>query len=53
LLPWSAAIKGKSYWSFNDTPMNHPNTEGESFMSSSQSWTDNLDTSNGIDLNHD
>lgn len=30
LFPWSAAIKGKSYWSFIDTPMNHPNAEGES-----------------------
>jgi hypothetical protein len=50
---WSAAIKGKSYWSFNDTPMYHPNAEGENFISNTRSWTDNLDASNGINLNHD
>lgn len=50
---WSAEIKGKSYWSFNDTPMYHPNAEGEYFISNTRSWTDNLDASNGIDLNHD
>lgn len=50
---WSAEINGKSYWSFNDTPMYHANAEGENFISNTRSWTDNLDASNGIDLNHD
>jgi|GEM_PF-6802005 len=50
---WSAVINGKSYWSFNDTSINAPNTEGQNFISNTRSWTDNLDASHGIDLNHD
>jgi hypothetical protein len=50
---FSAAINGKSYWSFNDTSMNATNEEGENFISNSRAWTDNLDASNGIDLDHD
>jgi hypothetical protein len=50
---WSVKIKGKSYWLFNDTPMYRENAEGSNFISNSLAWTDNLDASNGIDLNHD
>jgi hypothetical protein len=50
---WSALIDGKSYWSFNDTSMNAYNAEGQNFISNTRSWTDSLDASNGIYLNHD
>jgi hypothetical protein len=50
---WSVKLKGKSYWLFNDTPMYKANAEGANFISNSLAWTDNLDASNGINLNHD
>jgi len=49
---WSAAINGKSYWSFNDTSMNAANAEGENFISNTRAWSDNLNASNGINLDN-
>lgn len=50
---WSTLINGKSYWSFNDTSMNAYNAEGQNFISNTRAWTDNLNASNGVYLNHD
>jgi len=49
----SALIDGKSVWTFGDTPMSVPGKEGDFWDDNSLSWTDNLDASHGIDLNHD
>ena len=50
---FSAVIDGKSYWTFGDTSLNGSNAAGLNFFSNSLSWTDGLDASNGIYLNHD
>ena len=49
----SALIDGKSVWTFGDTPMSVPGIEGNNWDDNSLSWTDNLDASNGINLDHD
>jgi hypothetical protein len=49
----SALIDGKSVWVFGDTPMSVPGKEGDYWDDNSLSWTDNLDASQGINLNHD
>jgi hypothetical protein len=50
---FSALIDGKSYWSFGDTSLASPNAAGKNFFSNSLAWTDSLDASHGIYLNHD
>jgi len=50
---FSALIDGKSVWTFGDTPMSVPGILGNYWDDNSLSWTDNLDASHGIDLNHD
>lgn len=50
---YSAEIAGKSFWAFNDTSMRAYNAEGKNFISNTLAWTDNLNASNGIYLNHD
>ncbi len=50
---FSALIDGKSCWTFGDTSLNGFNASGLNFFSNSLSWTDNLNASNGIFLNHD
>jgi hypothetical protein len=47
---YSAEVNGISYWLFNDTTLTVDNASGENFFSNSESWTTNLDASNGIDL---
>lgn len=49
---WTAEISGKSYWLFNDTSMYKANAQGKKFISNSLAWTNNLNASNGIRLNH-
>lgn len=49
----SALIFGKSFWTFGDTPMSVAGQEGNFWDDNSLSWTDNLDASNGITLDHD
>ncbi len=50
---YSALINGASVWTFGDTPMSVPGVLGNFWDDNSLSWTDNLDASHGIDLNHD
>jgi hypothetical protein len=50
---YSAVIDGKSYWAFNDTSMKATNLDGHNFISNTLAWTDSLNASNGIYLNHD
>jgi Domain of unknown function (DUF4185) len=50
---FSALIDGKSVWTFGDTPMSVPGVLGNNWDDNSLSWTDNLDASQGINLNHD
>ena len=50
---FSALVDGKSVWTFGDTPMSVPGILGNYWDDNSLSWTDNLDASHGIDLNHD
>lgn len=50
---YSALIDGKSYWAFNDTSMRADNVDGHNFISNTLAWTDSLNASNGIYLNHD
>jgi hypothetical protein len=50
---YSAEIGGKSVWTFNDTAMRASNAEGKNFISNTLAWTDNLNASHGIYLNHD
>jgi len=49
----SALIDGKSVWTFGDTPMSVPGIENHFWDDNSLSWTDNLDASHGIMLDHD
>ncbi len=50
---YSAVIDGKSFWAFNDTSMRADNVDGHNFISNTLAWTDSLNASNGIYLNHD
>ena len=50
---FTAAISGTSYWLFNDTSLTKNNAEGTNFISNSLSWTNNLNATQGITLNHD
>lgn len=50
---FSAVIGGRSYWAFNDTSMRAYNVDGHNFISNTLAWTDSLDASKGIYLNHD
>src|SRR5579864_6967938 len=50
---FSALVDGKSVWTFGDTPMSVAGIEGNSWDDNSLSWTDDLDASHGINLNHD
>lgn len=50
---FSAKIGGRSYWTFNDTAMRAYNLDGHNFISNTLSWTDSLNASNGIYLDHD
>lgn len=50
---FSAEIGGRSYWTFNDTAMRAYNVDGHNFISNTLAWTDSLNASNGIYLNHD
>lgn len=49
----SALINGRSMWTFGDTTMSVPGVEGHFWDDNSLSWTDNLDASHGITLDHD
>jgi hypothetical protein len=50
---FSAVIGGHSYWAFNDTAMRAYNVDGHNFISNTLAWTDSLNASHGIYLNHD
>jgi hypothetical protein len=50
---FSARIGDRSYWAFNDTAMRAYNVDGHNFISNTLAWTDSLNASNGIYLNHD
>ncbi len=58
---FSAAIKGRSVWTFNDTCLSATNNNDDAkishsspnFISNTVSWTDNLSGAGGIALNHD
>ena len=50
---FSALVGGKSVWTFGDTPMALPGLLGNYWDDNSLSWTDNLDASQGINLDHD
>lgn len=47
---YSALIDGRSVWAFNDTPMNVPGVDGDSWVDNSLAWTTGLDASDGITL---
>ena len=49
----SALFEGRSVWTFGDTDMSVPGVHGTYWDDNSLSWTDNLDASNGIDLDQD
>jgi hypothetical protein len=49
----SALFEGKSVWAFGDTSMSVPGAKGTYWDDNSLSWTDNLDASAGITLDHD
>jgi uncharacterized protein DUF4185 len=49
----SALIGGKSVWTFGDTPMSVAGLEDHFWDDNSLAWTDNLDASHGITLDHD
>ncbi|MBS0431904.1 MAG: DUF4185 domain-containing protein [Proteobacteria bacterium] len=49
----SALFKGKSIWTFGDTSMSVPGAKGTYWDDNSLSWTNNLDASGGIRLDHD
>ncbi len=50
---YSALIAGRSVWNFGDTPLTKANAEGNNWVDNSLSWTENLDASAGITLEHD
>jgi hypothetical protein len=49
----SALFRGKSVWTFGDTAMSVAGTNGSNWNNNSLSWTENLDASHGITLEHD
>jgi len=50
---YSALVAGRSVWTFNDTPLAVPGQAGDNWVDNSLSWTNNLDASGGIVLEHD
>ena len=50
---YSALVGGRSVWTFNDTPLAVPGQAGDNWVDNSLSWTNNLDASGGIVLEHD
>lgn len=49
----SALVDGRSIWTFGDTPMSVAGVYGDFWDDNSLSWTNNLDASKGISLDHD
>lgn len=49
----STLFRGKSVWTFGDTAMSVEGANGSNWNNNSLSWTENLDASRGITLEHD
>ncbi|HEX5314721.1 MAG TPA: DUF4185 domain-containing protein [Gammaproteobacteria bacterium] len=49
----STLFKGRSVWTFGDTDLSVPNAKGSYWDDNSLSWSDDLDASDGIRLEHD
>jgi len=49
----STLINGRSMWTFGDTAMSVAGVENHFWDDNSMSWSDNLDASHGITLEHD
>jgi hypothetical protein len=50
---YSTLIGGRSYWTFGDTSLHSANASGKNFIDNTLSWTESLDGSQGITLDHD
>ena len=50
---FSAEFRGRSIWTFGDTPLSVPGASGNSWQDNTLSWTTDLDASDGIALDHD
>ena len=50
---WSAAWNSLSIWTFGDTVLKVPGSDGDSWSDNSLSWTADLDAGDGITLDHD
>ncbi len=50
---YSALVNGRSVWTFGDTPLAVPGQSGDHWVDNSLSWTNDLDASDGITLEHD
>jgi len=47
---YSLLINGRSYWSFDDTPLKHANAAGLTMPDNTLSWATSLNAANGITL---
>jgi len=50
---YSALLKGKVVWTFNDTCMSRGGVAGDQFIDNTLSWDSSRDASGGITLEHD
>ncbi|HSI56645.1 MAG TPA: DUF4185 domain-containing protein [Ideonella sp.] len=50
---YSALIKGKALWTFNDTCLSNGGVLGDQFIDNTLAWDGSLDASKGISLEHD
>jgi hypothetical protein len=49
----SGEFHGTSIWTFGDTAMSVPGHDGDNWANDTLSWTNDLDASDGLTLNHD